>query len=102
MAGRYWLGTLILGMFAVTGCGGGAPKGPSLDQQVKKAAALPDAGMRARQLAPLGEKQLAAGDVINGEKTLAFAAESAAAVEDPASKATALIAVGQAMGRAGK
>ena len=102
MIDRFWCGCVLTVLLVATGCGGGEAKGPSLDQQLTKAKAVADPAIRAKQLAPLGEKQLQAGDVINGDSTLKFAYESAMEVEDPSSKANALIAVGQSMGRAGK
>lgn len=102
MIDRFWCGWLLTALVFSVGCGGGGSKGPTLDQQLKKATALPDPAMRAKQVAPLGEKQLAAGDVINGDKTLKFAFESAMEVEEPGAKASALIVVGQSMGRAKK
>jgi tetratricopeptide (TPR) repeat protein len=103
MSGRFCLILVALVVFSASGCGGGGGKKElSFEQQLKKANAIADEGLKAKQLATIGEKQVKAGDVLAGESTLNGAGDTATKIEDPSKRADALIFVGKAMANAGK
>jgi hypothetical protein len=90
---RYYFGVVILAalLFSVAGCGGGSTKkGKSLTQQYQEALKIADAGMRAKALAALAEKQQKAGDLLAVGTSLSTAREAASTIRDPVSRANTL------------
>lgn len=103
MNGRYWWVFATLLVIASSGCDRGPRiKTPSLDGRLKQAKAVAEPGLRARQLADVGERQFKAGDSEKGETTLKLAAETAATVDDPKAKSNTLIVVSKSLIAIGK
>lgn len=99
---RILMGGVLVVACAVglAGCGGGAPKGgKSLTQQFQEATQIPDAGLRAKKLVTVAEKQKSAGDMLGVSSTLSAAKEAASSVPDPVSRANNLNLVAAAYAR---
>ena len=84
------------------GCGGGAPKGKSLNEQYQDAMKLSDGTQRARKLVALAEKQHQSGDLLGATSSLAAAKAAAYSVTDAASRASALTVVAGGHARLGQ
>jgi hypothetical protein len=81
--------SMVVALLAL-GCGGGEKPGKSLTQQFNEAMKVSDAGLRARRLVGVAEKQHKAGDLSSCTSSLAAAKEAAMSVSDAVSQANTL------------
>jgi hypothetical protein len=81
---------LLSACMLFAGCGGAEKQGKSLAQQYSAALQVSDAGLRARRLVGVADKQQQAGDRRGTASSLAAAKEAALSVADPASQSNTL------------